>query len=204
MATFPYCNLGHYHHVLGLRTQLWRLRCCSCCSWYRGGRSTTWNGTLACFFTHFDIDLKLLAKVYYLSTFYRRTDLALRIGLFYTAASLSGAFGGVFRLYTYTFYGKKLTDLTGLLARGLAEIGPRGGLEGWRWILIIEGLLASLSFPKIRRVSNICVRIQTVVCGFLSYIILPRSLETAPFLTSEEKDFARLRISLDSPSVSAR
>lgn len=34
---------------------------------------------------------------------------------------------------------------TGLLARGLAEIGPRGGLEGWRWILIIEGLLVSLS-----------------------------------------------------------
>lgn len=29
----------------------------------------------------------------------------------------------------------------GLLARGLAEIGPRGGIEGWRWILIIEGLL---------------------------------------------------------------
>ena len=29
----------------------------------------------------------------------------------------------------------------GLLARGLAEIGPRGGLEGWRWIMIIEGLL---------------------------------------------------------------
>jgi hypothetical protein len=31
----------------------------------------------------------------------------------------------------------------GLLARGLAEIGPRGGLEGWRWIMIIEGLLVS-------------------------------------------------------------
>jgi hypothetical protein len=31
----------------------------------------------------------------------------------------------------------------GLLARGLAEIGPRGGLEGWRWILIVEGLLVS-------------------------------------------------------------
>ena len=30
---------------------------------------------------------------------------------------------------------------SGLLARGLAEIGPRGGIEGWRWILIIEGLL---------------------------------------------------------------
>lgn len=32
----------------------------------------------------------------------------------------------------------------GLLARGLAMIGTRGGLEGWRWILIIEGLLACL------------------------------------------------------------
>jgi hypothetical protein len=33
---------------------------------------------------------------------------------------------------------------TGLLARGLAMIGTRGGLEGWRWILIIEGLLVCL------------------------------------------------------------
>lgn len=33
--------------------------------------------------------------------------------------------------------------VVGLLARGLAEIGPRGGLEGWRWIFIIEGLMVS-------------------------------------------------------------
>jgi hypothetical protein len=50
--------------------------------------------------------------------------MALRIGLFYTAASLSGAFGG-------------------LLARGLAEIGTHGGLSSWRWIFVIEGLMAS-------------------------------------------------------------
>jgi hypothetical protein len=48
--------------------------------------------------------------------------MALRIGLFYTSASLSGAFGG-------------------LLARGLLEIGPHTKLIGWRWIFIIEGLL---------------------------------------------------------------
>ncbi|OJJ35767.1 hypothetical protein ASPWEDRAFT_41009 [Aspergillus wentii DTO 134E9] len=68
----------------------------------------------------------LPGMVLYLSSFYRRGDLALRIGIFYTAASLSGAFGG-------------------LLARGLVEIGPRGGIEGWRWILIMEGLLVSVS-----------------------------------------------------------
>lgn len=55
----------------------------------------------------------LPGMVLYLSHFYKRTELALRIGIFYTAASLSGAFGG-------------------LLARGLNAIGPAGGLEGWR------------------------------------------------------------------------
>ncbi|OQD97336.1 hypothetical protein PENSOL_c012G11383 [Penicillium solitum] len=103
----------------------------------------------------------LPGMVLYLSSFYRRGDLALRIGLFYTAASLSGAFGG-------------------LLARGLAEIGPRGGIEGWRWILIIEGLL-------------------TFVCGVFSFFVLPNSLQSASFLTAEEKEFGGKRLMLDSP-----
>ncbi|KXG45420.1 Major facilitator superfamily domain, general substrate transporter [Penicillium griseofulvum] len=103
----------------------------------------------------------LPGMVLYLSSFYRRSDLALRIGLFYTAASLSGAFGG-------------------LLARGLAEIGPRGGIEGWRWILIIEGLL-------------------TFVCGVFSYFVLPNSLESASFLSAQEKEFGGKRLRLDSP-----
>ncbi|KAK8042879.1 hypothetical protein PG994_013362 [Apiospora phragmitis] len=64
----------------------------------------------------------LPGMILYLSGIYRREELALRIGLFYTAASLSGAFGG-------------------LLARGLAEIASRGGLSSWRWIFVIEGLL---------------------------------------------------------------
>ncbi|RHZ63224.1 putative MFS transporter [Aspergillus thermomutatus] len=105
----------------------------------------------------------LPGMVLYLSFFYKRSELALRIGLFYTAASLSGAFGG-------------------LLARGLAEVGPRGGLEGWRWIMIIEGLL-------------------TFACGALSYLCLPNNLETATLLTVEERQFARERMLLDSPSV---
>ena len=63
----------------------------------------------------------LPGMILYLSGIYTRAELALRIGLFYTAASLSGAFGG-------------------LLARGIAEIGSRGGLSSWRWIFVIEGL----------------------------------------------------------------
>ena len=46
-----------------------------------------------------------------------------------------------------------VSTLAGLLARGLSEIGPRGGLAGWRWILIIEGLLVSqISFARVAKV----------------------------------------------------
>jgi hypothetical protein len=55
--------------------------------------------------------------------------MALRLGLFYTAASLSGAFGG-------------------LLARGLVSIGNRGRQAEWSWIFIIEGLLVCAPWKK--------------------------------------------------------
>lgn len=64
----------------------------------------------------------LPGMVLYLSGMYTRGEMALRLGLFYTAASLSGAFGG-------------------LLARGLTEIGKHGHQAIWSWIFIIEGLL---------------------------------------------------------------
>ena len=64
----------------------------------------------------------LPGMVLYLSSMYTRQELALRIGLFYTTASLSGAFGG-------------------LLARGLSAIPTTSTVDAsWRWIMIIEGL----------------------------------------------------------------
>ena len=62
--------------------------------------------------------------ILYLSMFYRRHQMLLRMGLFYCAAPLSGAFGG-------------------LLATGLAEI-RHGGYNGWPWIFIIEGIITIL------------------------------------------------------------
>ncbi|KAI0376305.1 MFS general substrate transporter [Hypomontagnella monticulosa] len=94
--------------------------------------------------------------VLYLSTVYTRGELALRIGIFYTAASLSGAFGG-------------------LLARGIAEIGTRGGLNKWRWIFVIEGLF-------------------TALVGIAAYFILPNGVGTAKFLSPEERQFAVSRL----------
>ena len=62
--------------------------------------------------------------ILYLSMFYRRHQLLFRLGLFYCAAPLSGAFGG-------------------LLATGLAEI-RKNGYNGWPWIFIVEGAITIL------------------------------------------------------------
>lgn len=99
----------------------------------------------------------LPGMVLYLSSLYTRGEMALRIGLFYTSASLAGAFGG-------------------LLARGLSSIGPVGVVdEGWRWIMIIEGLL-------------------TFVAGVAAYFLLPNDVSTAWFLNAEERELARKRL----------
>lgn len=70
----------------------------------------------------------LPGMVLYLSHFYKRTELALRIGIFYTPASLSGAFGG-------------------RLTRGLNAIGYKARLEGWRWIFIVGLLTVFIGSP---------------------------------------------------------
>ncbi|GAA5998415.1 hypothetical protein JCM5350_005942, partial [Sporobolomyces pararoseus] len=58
----------------------------------------------------------------YLTCWYKREETNLRIAIFFSAATLSGAFGG-------------------LLAYGLSKMDGIGGRPGWSWIFIIEGLM---------------------------------------------------------------
>ncbi|KAF3799843.1 MFS transporter prlL [Colletotrichum gloeosporioides] len=59
--------------------------------------------------------------IYLCSYWYMPSDLSVRISYFYCASALSGAFSG-------------------LLAAAIAEMDGVAGLEGWRWIFILEGL----------------------------------------------------------------
>ncbi|KAI0347208.1 MFS general substrate transporter [Trametopsis cervina] len=94
----------------------------------------------------------LPGMVLYLSTLYKPHELQLRVGIFYASASLSGAFGG-------------------LLASAIIRMDGIGGLHGWRWIFILEG-------------------IATVIIGFLAWLVMPANLSSATFFTDEERDFA--------------
>ncbi|KAG9069231.1 hypothetical protein KI688_010128 [Linnemannia hyalina] len=60
-------------------------------------------------------------SVYLISLWYTRSELALRNGLFFSTATMAGAFGGV-------------------LAYGIARMEGVAGLHGWQWIFILEGL----------------------------------------------------------------
>jgi len=57
----------------------------------------------------------------YLTLFYTKTELALRIGYLFVSAALAGACGG-------------------LLAYAVGHMDGIQGFSGWRWILIIEGI----------------------------------------------------------------
>ncbi|KAI1870415.1 uncharacterized protein JN550_005343 [Neoarthrinium moseri] len=62
---------------------------------------------------------------YYITQWYCRHETGFRMALFFSAATLAGAFGGI-------------------LARGIAEMSGVGGLSAWSWIFILEGLLSIL------------------------------------------------------------
>ncbi|KYK59244.1 MFS transporter [Drechmeria coniospora] len=59
---------------------------------------------------------------YYLSCWYRRDEFGVRAAIFFSAAAISGSFGG-------------------LLAAAIQKMDGLAGLQGWAWIFIIEGML---------------------------------------------------------------
>lgn len=61
------------------------------------------------------------------------------------------------------------------LAFGLIRLDGVSGLEGWRWLFIVEGLM-------------------TAVVGVATFFLLPNDFETAYFLNEEEKILMRMRL----------
>ena len=54
---------------------------------------------------------------YYLSCWYKRNEFAVRAAIFFSAAALSGSFGG-------------------LLAAAIQNMNGVGGYAGWRWVCV--------------------------------------------------------------------
>ncbi|KAK5106595.1 hypothetical protein LTS08_000716 [Lithohypha guttulata] len=88
--------------------------------------------------------------LYHISFWFPTDSIALRIAFFYACGQFSGT-------------------ISGLLAFAISFMNDVGGLAGWRWVFILEGIPA-------------------ILCGIYTLFFLPDYPETAKFLTQDEKD----------------
>ncbi|KAK3897639.1 hypothetical protein C8A05DRAFT_47821 [Staphylotrichum tortipilum] len=99
---------------------------------------------------------------YYLSCWYKRSEFGVRAAIFFSAAAISGSFGG-------------------LLAAAIENMDGIGGIEGWAWIFILEGLL-------------------TIVVGFASFWMVHDFPDEARFLSADDRARVVRRLKLDQQS----
>lgn len=94
--------------------------------------------------------------VYCLTFWYKPNERALRVGIILAGATLGGAFGSA-------------------IAFGIGTIDGAHGLEGWRWLFLIEGVASCLFVPFI-------------------FFLYPDYPETVSWLSPEERKLAIERI----------
>ncbi|WVW85207.1 hypothetical protein I302_107245 [Kwoniella bestiolae CBS 10118] len=107
----------------------------------------------------------LPGAIFLVSCFYTKSQMALRSALFYAGSQLGNAFGGLFAL-------------------AILELDGTHGLEGWRWLFIVEGVM-------------------TVGLAFVFATFIPNTPETVRWVTPQERDRLVYRLQLDRSSKDA-
>lgn len=101
--------------------------------------------------------------VYLLSTWYKRYEVAVRNSIFYLIGTAAAGFGGI-------------------LGYGLSRMNGLQGMEGWRWLFIMEGII-------------------TVTVGLAAFILIvdfpEKALNSWKFLTEPEVKMMIARTELD-------
>ncbi|KAF2646049.1 nicotinamide mononucleotide permease [Massarina eburnea CBS 473.64] len=97
---------------------------------------------------------------FYLSSWYRSHELARRYAVYYTATATAGAMSGL---------------LAGVITENLEGAG---GLRGWRWLFIIEGIMSS-------------------IVGLVIWFFMPDYPSKSRYLHEEERILACQRLALD-------
>ncbi|KAF7357683.1 Retrograde regulation protein 2 [Mycena venus] len=116
------------------------------------GAVQSFVGLLLCrFFLGFVEAVFFPGALYYLSMFYNRKQYTLRVALLYSGSQLGNAFGGLF-------------------AVAILKADGQHGIEGWRWLFIVEG-------------------VATVGIALILMLILPNSMATVTGLSTIERDW---------------
>jgi MFS family permease len=97
--------------------------------------------------------------IYLLSLFYTRQQLALRTAILYSGSQIGNAFGGLFAL-------------------ACLQLDGAHGLEGWRWLFIVEGAM-------------------TVGFAIIFALYMPNKPATMRWLDQQERDRVLYRLEMD-------
>ncbi|KAJ3507700.1 hypothetical protein NLJ89_g6162 [Agrocybe chaxingu] len=97
--------------------------------------------------------------VFIITTWYQRYEVQQRLAIFYLSSIIITSFSSIF-------------------AYGLTFLRGKGGLAGWAWIFLIEGLI-------------------TIVLGILAYLYVPDFPDKSKFLTEEERKMILGRVQQD-------
>ncbi|KAF3047953.1 hypothetical protein E8E11_009153 [Didymella keratinophila] len=106
--------------------------------------------------------------VSYLSLFYTRFEFGRRLSLFYGQAAVGGALGGIISFFVFKHFPDRHGDNPDIESRW----------HSWQVLFLIEGGL-------------------TVTVALVGYVWLPHSVETAWFLTPDERRYASTRVLKD-------
>ncbi|KAL5406332.1 hypothetical protein PMIN06_000558 [Paraphaeosphaeria minitans] len=105
--------------------------------------------------------------LYLISSFYTRKEIATRLSVFYTGNLLASSFSG-------------------LIAAGIfASLDGKHGLEGWRWLFLIQGLV-------------------TVFVAVAAFFLLPNAPLETRWLTQPERELAHSRIVQDTTELKGK
>ncbi|KAH6662598.1 major facilitator superfamily domain-containing protein [Halenospora varia] len=131
------------------------------------GATQNYAGILACrFFLGLAEAGFYPGVLYHLSFWYPSERLPLRIAFFYACGMFSGT-------------------ISGLLAYAISFMNGAGGLAGWRWVFVLEGLPA-------------------ILCAVYTFFFLPNYPETETFITTNEKQAILDDLPKQAPTMNAK
>jgi MFS family permease len=138
--------------------------CCWCAMWGTVSACTgavqSFEGLVVCrLMLGFTEAAFFPGAIYLLSLFYTRQQLALRTAILYSGSQIGNAFGGLFAL-------------------ACLQLDGAHGLEGWRWLFIVEGAM-------------------TVGFAIIFALYMPNKPATMRWLDQQERDRVLYRLEMD-------